>query len=171
MRKPTLHSKMKMRPTPGISNYLIKQAEYEKIVQTYADLENRAIFNVIPAGTIPPNPVELLSSSRMAKALESFKNVGYDYIILDLPPIGEVTDAMVAAKHTDGMLIASRMNYGNKNILTDALKQFEFVNAKILGIVANCVNEEGKAYGYNKYGYGKYKYAYQRKSYYKNNRK
>ena len=171
MRKPTLHSKMKLRGTPGISNYLIKQADYEKIVQTYADLDNRAIFNVIPAGTIPPNPVELLSSSRMEKALESFKNVGYDYIILDLPPIGEVTDAMVAARHTDGMLIASRMNHGNKNILADALKQFEFVNARILGIVANCVNEDGKAYGYNKYGYGKYKYAYQRKSYYKNNRK
>ena len=93
----------------GLSEYLSGQASYDDVIYQTQNENLHMIF----AGAVPPNPVELLSSSRMAKALESFKNVGYDYIILDLPPIGEVTDAMVAARHTDGMLIASRMNHVN----------------------------------------------------------
>ena len=172
MRKPSVYSKLKLKQAPGISNYLTRQADYEKVLQTYSDKENRAVFNVITAGNNPPNPVELLSSSRMTKALEKFK-ADYEYIILDLPPIGEVTDAMAASKHTDGMLIASRINYGNRNMLADALDQFAFVGSKILGIVATCSTESSKGYGkgYGKGYYRKYYRYSKRYSYYDNSKK
>lgn len=157
MRKPSVHVKLGLKQSPGISNFLTRHAQYDSILQTYSDVENRAVFNIITAGTNPPNPVELLSSSRMAKALEQFKEE-YEYIILDLPPIGEVTDAMAASKHTDGMLIVSRINYGTRPMLGEAIRQFDFVDAKILGIVATCTTDESKGYGkgyYKKY----YKYS------------
>lgn len=172
MRKPSVHSKLKLSQAPGISNYLTRQSDYEAVLQKYSDEENRAVFNVIAAGNNPPNPVELLSSSRMTKAMEKFK-ADYDYIILDLPPIGEVTDAMAASRHTDGMLIASRMNYGNRNMLADALEEFKFINTKILGIVATCTTEESKGYGkgYSKGYYKKYYKYSKRYSYYDNSKK
>jgi len=163
MRKPSVYTKLKLRNSPGISNYLTRQSLYEEIFQEYADVENRAIFKVITAGNQPPNPVELLSSSRMANALKKFKSE-YDYIILDLPPIGEVTDAMVAASLTDGMLIVSRINYGNRYMLADALKQFDFIDTKIIGIVATCTTESSKGYG-KSYGKKYYKYSRYRNYY------
>lgn len=171
MRKPSIFSKLGLNPAPGMSNYLTRQADYDKVLQKYTDEENRAVFNVITAGNNPPNPVELLSSNRMSKALEKFK-AEYDYIILDLPPIGEVTDAMAASKHTDGMIIVSRMNYGNRNVLADALGEFDFVDAKILGIVATCTSEASKGYGKG-YGRGYYRkyYKYSRYRYYDNSKK
>ena len=164
MRKPSIYTKLKLENAPGLSNYLTRQSLYEDILKEYSDTDNRATFNVITAGNQPPNPVELLSSSRMARALEKFKTE-YEFIVLDLPPIGEVTDAMAAAAHTDGMLIVSRMDYGDRNLLSDALKQFEFINARILGIVATCTTESSKGYGYSKYGKGYYKKYYKYSKY------
>ena len=82
----------------------------------------------------------------------------YDDIILDLPPVGEVGDALAVAKLTDGMLIVVRQNYCDRLALNSAIRQFEFVDAKILGIVFNATTEEGGRYGkpyYRKY-YRKY---------------
>ena len=82
----------------------------------------------------------------------------YDYIILDFPPVGEVSDALAAAKLTDGMLMVVRQNYCDRLVLNYAVRQFEFVDSKILGVVFNCTHEEssfGRKYGkkyYKKYG-------------------
>ena len=78
----------------------------------------------------------------------------YDYIILDLPPVGEVGDALAVAKLTDGMLIVVRQNYCDRIALNSAIRQFEFVDAKILGVVFNCTTEDGGRYG--KHYYRKY---------------
>ena len=100
---------------------------------------------------------KMLSSERMKTAVETMRE-NYDYVILDLPPVGEVSDAMAVAKLTDGMLLVSRQNYCNRIVLAETVRQFEFVNAKILGVVFNCTSERGgkgyyKSY-YKKYGYG-----------------
>ena len=86
----------------------------------------------------------------------------YDYIIMDLPPVGEVGDALVASKLTDGMLIVVRQNYCNWTALNSAIRQFEFVDAKILGLVFNCTTEDSNRYGkpYYRKHYNRYeKYA------------
>ena len=125
------------------------------------------VFHVITAGQNPPNPVELLSSHRMRRALEVMRQA-YDYVILDLPPVGEVSDALAIAKETDGMLLVVRQNYCDRNVLADAVNQFDFINAKTLGVVFNATSENGGKGYYKKY-YKRYYKGYG-KSYEKNDR-
>lgn len=93
----------------------------------------------------------------MGKALDTFKEY-YDYIILDLPPVEEVSDAMAVAKIVDGILLVTRQDYGNRVVFGSAVKEFEFIDAKILGVVFNCATDNGASYGgrYSKRYYGKY---------------
>ena len=88
-----------------------------------------------------------------------FSDVGHigDCIVLDLPPVGEVSDAMVAAKLTDGILLVVRQDYCNSVVLSAAISQFEFIESRILGVVLNCVNQSsGKYSRYSKGYYSKY---------------
>ena len=166
MRRPTLAEKMALLKQPGLSNYLTRQCSLEDLVQV-CDMNGTNTFHVVSAGPNPPNPVELLSSARMKNALESVRKQ-YDYVILDLPPVGEVTDALAITKETDGMLLVVRQNYCDRNVLADAVRQFDFVQAKTLGVVFNCTSEHsGK--GYYKHYYKRYYRGYG-KSYENNDR-
>lgn len=151
MRRPSLASKLGVQKMPGLSNYLSGRIALEEIVQSCGPKFESAEFKVITAGRNPPNPIELLGSDKMEEMLEILQ-ASFDYIILDLPPVGEVSDAMVAAKFTDGMLLVVCQGYCSRGALMNTAKQFEFVNAKILGIVMNRVSESAGGYGY---GYGK----------------
>ena len=108
---------------------------------------------------MPPNPMELLSSAKMEKTLNNLRE-NYDYIVLDLPPVGEVGDALAVAKLTDGLLLVVRQDYCNRVALTSAVRQFEFVGTKIIGINYNCAKDHGSRYSkryYSKYGKRYYK--------------
>ena len=140
-----------------LSNCLTHQVQLEEVVQQYTSGD--CTFLVIAAGRNPPNPIELLSCDGMREAMERFRSV-YDYIILDLPPVGEVSDALVAASLVDGVLLVVRQNYCNSNILHNAVKQFEFVGSKVLGVVLNCAEEGGGRYGSRYKSYRKYANRY-----------
>ena len=148
MRRPSLSAKLPIQKIPGLSNYLTHQLSTQEVIQNYTDGD--CSFDVISSGRNPPNPIELLSSKRMLNVLEQLRN-NYDYILLDLPPVGEVSDAMVASKVTDGVLLVVRQNYCDRISLAEALDQFQFVDARILGIVMNCTGEERGQY--SKYYY------------------
>ncbi len=159
LRKPSVAQKLGIAQTPGLSNHLVRQNEMADVVQQLV-LSGEVKLDVIPAGDIPPNAVELLSSDRMKRMMDDLRKM-YDVIILDLPPIKEVSDAMVVSKISDGMLLVARENYCDRVLLSTSVKQFEFVNAKILGVVLNCAkerDENNRKYGkyYSRYyGYGK----------------
>ena len=93
----------------------------------------------------------------MSEMLKQLRKT-YDYIILDLPPVGEVSDALTVVKETDGVLLVVRENYCNRGALTDTVRQFEFVGSRILGVAYNCATDHSTGYGkkyYKKYyGYG-----------------
>ncbi|MBQ8606020.1 MAG: polysaccharide biosynthesis tyrosine autokinase [Clostridia bacterium] len=150
MRRPSLSTKLPIEKTPGLSEYLTGHNDMENVLQ-YCKVDEDEGFTVIASGHNPPNPIELLSSSKMSKAINSLRE-NYDYIILDLPPVGEVSDAMVAAKTADGILLVVRQDYCNTVALSEAVNQFEFIDTRILGVVMNCVDEHGSGY---RYGYGK----------------
>jgi Mrp family chromosome partitioning ATPase len=80
----------------------------------------------------------------------------YEYIVLDMPPIGEVSDALSSSKLADGLLFVVRQNYGNRLAVMDAIQQFEFVNTKILGVLFNCVPEYLSRKKYSNDYYQKY---------------
>ena len=172
MRRPTLAEKLGIMKAPGLSNYLTRQCNLDDLLQVCEMREGENVFHVIAAGQNPPNPVELLSSARMKKALDTARKV-YDYVILDLPPVGEVSDAMAFAKETDGMLLVVRQNYCDRHILADTVQQFDFIQAKTLGVVFNCTSEYGGNGYYKKYyksNYRRYGKNYAYNSYANNDR-
>lgn len=154
MRRPTLGEKLKIQKIPGMSSYLTGQSDLMSLVQSCGLSPEGKGFHVICAGQEPPNPNELLSSPRMGEALRRLRQC-YDYVILDLPPVHEVSDAMAVARETDGTLLVVRENYCDRPALADTVRQFEYIQAKILGIVINCARERTGKYGkgyYQKYG-------------------
>ena len=152
MRRPSLGEKLPLNKQNGLSDFLTGQSGAENLIQHCGLKEDEKAFHVISSGHIPPNPMELLSSSRMEKMLLRLRD-NYDYIILDLPPVGEVGDALATAKLTDGMLLVVRQNYCNRIALSAAARQFEFVKARILGVVFNCTVEDAMM---SNYGSGRY---------------
>lgn len=157
LRRPSVATKLNIRQEHGLSAYLTRQATLEQIVLQY-QMKNGVAFAVVPAGKIPPNPTELLNSSRMERFRELASNA-YDYVILDLPPVEEVSDALVAAKLADGVLLAVRQNYCNRIALADTIRQFDFVKGRILGLLLTCAEDTSAGYGksYYKRYYGHYR--------------
>ena len=153
MRRPSVAEKLPVQVTPGLSDYLSGQTRADNLIQHCGMEDDVCAFHVIAAGRVPPNPMELLSSNKMSKLLEVLRG-SYDYIVLDLPPVGEVADALATVKLSDGMLLVVRQNYGNRSALNAAIRQFEFVNSRIVGIVLNCASDP--SHGYGKYHYRKY---------------
>ena len=158
MRRPTLAEKMRLHKTPGLSNWLTGQENIMDLLQHCVLRDQKGVFDVITAGQTPPNPVELLSSEKMMKTLQLLRK-SYDYILLDLPPVGEVSDALAVAGQVDGMLLVVRQDYCHRGALLETVKQFEFIESKILGVVYNCASESGGGYSYKKY-YKKYYKTY-----------
>lgn len=172
MRRPSLAVKLNIAKAPGLSNYLSGQSEFRDLIQACGIPNDQNAFGVVTAGRNPPNPIELLSSEKMSKLLSRLRG-SFDYVILDLPPVGEVSDALAIAKETDGMLLVVRQNYCNRPMLAETVRQFEFVDAKVLGVIFNAASEHSGGYGkkyykkyskYNKYGSygGAYAKAYRR---------
>ncbi len=158
MRRPSLMAKLHIEKAPGLSGYLSGQTSFVELIQDCGLEGEEDAFKVIVSGRNPPNPIELLSSHRMQE-LVGFLREKFDFIILDLPPVGEVSDALAVAEQTDGFLLVVRQHYCNRMALSDTLRQFSFVNAKILGVIFNCTNETSNKYGYRK---GYYKRYYKR---------
>lgn len=168
LRRPSIYEKLPVKRFPGLSDYLSGQSGTETIFQNCGIPGQETAFHVVTAGRIPPNPMELLSSNRMGRMLEVLREK-YDYIILDLPPVGEVGDALAVSQMTDGMLLVVRQNYCDRIALSAAARQFEFVDARVLGIVFNCTSEGGSGYG-NKY-YKRYYRRYYKRYYSKYGRR
>lgn len=135
LRRPSVHVKLNMEQKPGLSEYLVRRNEVA--VTRTCKLQDVG-FGVLTSGWIPPNPLELLSSDRMEQLLDSLRQF-YDYIILDLPPVGEVGDAIVSARLTDGNLLVVRQKHCTRPALQAAIREFESVDARLVGIVHNCV--------------------------------
>ncbi len=151
LRMPTIATKMGLSPTPGLSNFLagVGLDDVSDIIQTFS--EN---IDVIVAGNIPPNPSELLGSEKMRLFVEVLKKK-YDYIIFDLPPVTVVSDALVISKLVHGFILVVRQNFDEKKAIREMIRQFELVQAKILGFVMNASG--GNSKHYDKY-YSKKKY-------------
>ena len=149
-RKPRLYKELKQSNRVGMSNYLTSDMQINDIIQPIS--ENLDFF---PAGSIPPNPSELLMSEKFNQTL---KELGerYDYIIFDSAPIGTVTDTHIILKHTDILLLVIRANITEKVYLENFNKMVKEKNIKSSGIILNGVkfsNSKGYHYGYG-YGYG-----------------
>jgi capsular exopolysaccharide synthesis family protein len=162
MRRPSLATKLPISKRPGLSGYLTSQNHLDELVQDCGIEGDEYAFKVIASGQNPPNPVELLSSARMKRLITKLRDA-YDYIILDLPPVSEVSDALAVAKMVDGILLVVRQHYCQRPALSAANRQFAFVDGRILGVVYNGTNDDSNRYGYYKRYYRKQYGRYGRK--------
>ena len=155
LRLPNIAKRLELEPTPGLSNLLVGLNTASEVVQKgvlQTDLD------VIVAGDLPPNASELLESSRMQYALEKLSEY-YDYVILDLPPVTAVADALVASKLTSGMVVVVRQDYATRAALAETMRQMQYANARVLGFVLNGVVDSELPYQKRYYKYG-YEYGY-----------
>ena len=155
LRRPSISNKLSLNRIPGLSNLLTQAVTPQEVIQI-CQQKNGNPVHVLTAGRIPPNPIELLGSAKMESLLESFRG-SYDYLILDLPPVMEVSDALVVAKTVDGMLLVVRQNYCDRKELSATIRQFEFINAHLLGLVMNCSVDDIRRYPKNYAGNYYYK--------------
>ena len=150
MRRPTIADKISIQRYPGLSNYLAGKDSLEKVLQTVICDSMGTTLKVVSAGRRPPNPMELLRSGKMTRTLAMLREM-HDFIILDLPPVGEVSDALGVAKMVDGIILVACQGYSTRVSVKNAVNQFRFVGANLLGIVLNRVSNRQRGYGYQKY--------------------
>ncbi len=152
LRKPVVHRMLRLSTDKGVTSILygidkIEQALHEEVAPN---------LDVITAGPASPNPSELLGSSQMTELLRIVQKA-YDYVILDTPPINVVSDALLVAQQTAGLLMITRQDQSRHDQLRKAIESCEFANVNILGIVLNDVKSQSGGYGYGKNGgYGYY---------------
>ena len=131
----------------GLSQYLSGQLAKEFLIYQTNFLNVDMIFS----GPIAPNPSELLEEASFSDLLKELRNV-YDYIILDTPPLGSVTDAAIVAKECDGAILVIESERVSYKLAQKVQEQLEKTGCKILGAVLNKVNIEKDKY-YQKYDY------------------
>ncbi|MFM9987052.1 polysaccharide biosynthesis tyrosine autokinase [Flavobacterium sp.] len=152
LRKPKIFQDFHVENTVGVVNYLIGQKTLEEI--TYKTLV--PFLDFIPSGPVPPNPGELIQGESMKEMIDELK-LKYDYIILDTPPVGLVSDAMELTPYCDATLYVVRQNVTRKEMLSLVNNKHKRGELSNISIVFNGFENKAK-YGYN-YGYG-YGYGY-----------
>ena len=154
LRIPSIAKKMGIESTPGLTNLLMRFESRQLISFQSNILDN---WYIIPAGNIPPNPSELLGSAKMEKLLEILSEE-FDYIIIDLPPVNIVSDALAISRYITGMILVVREEYTEKKEFEACSRQLELSNVKVLGCVMNGAKTGSGSYGKYRRYYKKYKY-------------
>ena len=153
-RRPKVHKLTAVENKRGIVDVLRGDAELIDAVQNTSVKS----FFVLPCGTRPTDPAELLSRPEYENLLEVLRQK-FDYVIIDTPPILAVTDPTSIAPRVDGVLIAMRLSRHTRELGRRTLEQLRDVGATVSGIVINGV-EESDGYGYGAYRYSDYQYYY-----------
>ena len=145
LRAPTIHRKMKLSNTVGLSSIL---AGFGVISESIHRVNDN--LDVITSGPIPPNPSELISSQSMDEFLARVEQA-YNYIIIDTPPVNVVTDAIALTSKTAGIVLVVKGNSTTHEQYKKAVAAVSFSNSKLLGVVMN--GGEKSEYKYDsKYG-------------------
>lgn len=150
LRRPTVHKRLGIKNNKGLSDLLSGNATVGDVLQKAMPFVD---FYAITAGTVPPDPVKLLSSKRMRVFMKRLEKE-FDLIVYDAPPLVGLADATLVAPHTDGLILVSRVNTCDRNVLEHAMDNIRFTNIPVLGLVANGIATKGRGYKYySAYGY------------------
>ncbi len=156
LRRPSIHKTLGMGPNLGLSNVLTGTASLQQAIIPSTILPD--LF-LLPAGTPPPNPAELLASTKMKSVLEELRK-HYDHIVVDSPPTLSVTDAVVMSTAADAVVLVIRSGHTTKPALRRARDILLQVNARVCGVLVNAVNLNSPDYYYHYEYQGKYGHGY-----------
>ena len=152
LRLTTICKRLGLEVRHGLSNLLAGLCEEGDVLQPSGIHER---LTVMGAGAAPPNPSELLGSDQMKTLLKGLSG-SFDFIVLDLPPVNEVSDALVASRLAHGIVMVVRQGYATRSSVAEAMRQLDHVSAKVVGFVMPHADvQDGRAYQR-----GKYRYSY-----------
>ena len=150
LRRPNIHNIFKVDNTAGLSNVIGKMGDFDEIVHRNV-LPN---LDILTSGTIPPNPSELLCSSRFVDLVQRV-NDEYDYVIFDTPPIGVVSDALLLKDMVAGFVVVLRERSTTHGDIQNLLDSINLADSKLLGFIkVGCIS--GKKRGKRNYYYYQY---------------
>lgn len=149
LRRPAVHKAFKLSHTRGLSNYLSGNMALSDLI---VDLPIPNL-SLLPCGPIPPNPAELVSSERMKEMLRVLSQL-YDHIIVDSPPLINVTDPIILSTIVDGTILVVQASRSTRDMLRRSRQELAGVGAKVFGVVLN--NVDIKRDGYDEYYYYRY---------------
>lgn len=160
LRRPSVAKTLQVEAQKGISNYLIGQVSLEEITISHPDYG----FDIIPAGTLPPNPSELIKTLKTRQVLEHLKET-YDYVIIDCSPVGLVSDAYILSGLADTTIFVVRRAKTNRAFFKSVITQLRHDGVDNLALVFNDVKGREGYYGTSRY-YGDKTYYLKKNSYY-----
>lgn len=150
LRRGRLHKMFEVSNAQGLSNLISKYTK-DIDVKEFVKKTDISKLYVLPRGVIPPNPSELLSSSRFNSIIEDLKQY-FDYIILDSAPVNGLPDALILSNVADRVVIVSKYGETSIDALADTKKALENVSANIAGVIVNRIPKSKSKYGYYYYG-------------------
>jgi capsular exopolysaccharide synthesis family protein len=145
MRRPTMHVLAGCSGTVGLSNVLTGSASVAEAIVAHGNIER--LF-ILPAGTIPPMPAELLGSSRFTELLRELE-AAYDYVLIDTPPLLLVTDPLLLAPMVEGIVLVTRAGRDTKPALKSAISMLNKPQIHVLGYVINGASMMSTYYRYD----------------------
>lgn len=152
LRKPRLHKLFLSGDNLfGLSTYLVGRIELEGVIKE----TNVAGLDIIPSGPIPPNPAELLGSSRMKELIELARG-RYDHVVVDAPPVSCFADSRLISRVVDGVIIVTSVGITQRKVLQSSIEEIVRVRGKIIGAIINRLATSRGRYGYYYY-YGEEK--------------
>ena len=148
LRNPSVHRMFNISNINGLTDILLKDKAFAECVHC-TEVKN---LHILTCGAVPPNPSEILSSKKMKDFINELREY-YDYIFIDTPPIGVVTDAGIISTYSDGCVFVVGSKQCDIEMAKIAKKRLEDVGANIIGAVLNKFEAEGNGYNYYNYYY------------------
>ena len=167
LRRPRVASIFGLPRKVGLSTVLSGQSEIPDVIAN-SGLEH---LSVMPAGPIPADPAELLTSAKFGECLEVLRDK-FDYVLLDTPPMLAVSDPGIIANLADGVILTLRILKNGRGASVRAKELLQELDANLLGVVVNCSTQFARDYGYSDYRYAEsYSYQYRDDKYYEQEKK
>ena len=156
LRKARIHKYFSLPNDNGVTDIIVNKYKVKDAVKKIEEVDN---LYVITSGAYPPNPAEILESKKMADLLETVRT-DYDIILIDTPPVGQLTDAAILGKMADGVILVIASGETHIDFAKHAKSRLEKVNARVLGAVITKINgAAGGTYYYRYYNYNQYYYS------------
>lgn len=149
LRRPVIDKVFNVPREPGVTNFITNQTDDYKSLIKKTEIEN---LSIITSGLIPPNPSEMLGSSRMVQFIKKLEGE-FEMILFDSPPLIAVTDANMISREIDQIVLVVKVGQTDKKAFHHTITNLENINAPLGGIIMNAVT--------NKTSYGSYYYYYQ----------
>jgi polysaccharide biosynthesis transport protein len=153
LRRPSVHKIFGIRNSAGLSNYLTGEADLTTLIQV--SMPN---LYVLPVGPIPPNPAELLGSTKMKQVIETLA-ANFDYVIVDSPPVSSFADSLILSSLVEGVIIVVKGGVTPREMAQRTKAHLQSVGAKILGVVINQIKLQPHDYYYYSTYYSRYYYG------------